>query len=305
MLSDRDYTRAPFRSAPPRVNDTVLKPLILVNVAVFALQILSRHSLTQVISLDFGSLLKGEIWRLGTHLFAHGGFGHILFNMWGLWIFGQVVEQRIGGHRLLQLYLLSGLVAAGTWLLFNSTPRPVGMLGLTVIKTYPSVLGASGALFGILVAAAILDPNRMFMLLIPPIPMRLKTLAIVYGCIELIAIFNQQGSNIAHLAHVGGMLGGYLYVRWLFRGRWANASRSGPGSWRMPKTRRSGWNPFASRPRQTPPPPPKPFPGSDGPMNEIDAILDKIGKHGLGSLTEQERRVLQEVREKLKQQKSR
>lgn len=303
MLSDRDYTKAGFRQGPPRVNDTVLKPLVIVNVAVFLLQMISRHTLTDMISLDFGRLMKGEVWRLGTHMFAHGGIGHIFFNMWGLWIFGTVVEQRVGGHKLLRLYLISGLVGAGTWLLFNATPRPIGRIGGTLIVDYPSVVGASGALFGILVAAALLDPNRMFLLLIPPIPIKLKTLAFVYGLIEVMAMFNQRHTNIAHLAHLGGMLGGYVYIRWVFRGRWANVSRSGPGLWRMPKRRKRKWNLFNREPRTTgqPPPPPKQFSGRPGdPMKEIDPILDKIGKYGLSSLTEHERQVLQQVREKLK-----
>jgi membrane associated rhomboid family serine protease len=300
MLSDRDYTKARFRQSPPRVNDTVLKPLIIVNIIVYVMQEMSRHTLTTMISLDFGSLMQGQVWRLGTHMFAHGGLGHIFFNMWGLWLFGQVVEERIGGHKLLRLYIVSGLIGASTWLMFNFEQRLYRIDG-RLFTDYPSVVGASGALFGILVAAALLDPNRMFMLLIPPVPIKLRTMAIIYGFIEVVAMFNQRQSNIAHLAHLGGMLGGYLYIRWVFRGRWANVSRRGPGTWRMPGGRKPKWQAFKKKPRaQPPPPPPKKFPGGGDPMKEIDPILDKIGKHGLESLTPHEREVLRQVRERLK-----
>jgi len=296
MLSDRDYTKVNFRRRPPGGDGGILKPLLIVNVVVYALQVMSRGGLTNLISLDFGSLQQGQVWRLGTHMFAHGGFTHILFNMWGLWLFGKPVEERLGGRRLLNLYLVSGLVGAGTWLLFNGSPRPIGRIGNTILVDYPSVVGASGALFGILVAAALLEPNRIYMLLLPPIPLKLRTLAFFYGLIEVFAMFDQRGSsNIAHLAHLGGMLGGYLYMRWVFRGNWQRLGGGRPGRWRA-------WNPFRAKPRPQAPPP-IPFAGG-GPernlMEEVDAILDKIGKYGLDSLTDHERRVLQEVREKLK-----
>jgi len=239
MLSDRDYTKARFRSAPPRVNDTVLKPLIIVNIVVYILQQVSdstgtlSEGLTPVIMLDFGSLMKGEVWRLGTYMFAHGSFWHILLNMWGLWLFGGMIEQRIGGRKLLNLYLLSGFIGGVTWLLFNHSPlgqMPMLVNGKFVLQNvYPSTLGASGSVFGFLLAGALLEPNRRIMLLFPPIPMELKTFAIFYGVMEAMNTINQGNtSRVAHLAHLGGMLGGYIYMRWAFRGRWMNVSRSGP-----------------------------------------------------------------------------
>lgn len=306
MLSDRDYTKARFRQAPSRGGDTVIKPLIVVNAAVYLLQMLSQHRLTSFISLDYGSVMQGEVWRLGTYMFAHGSFFHILFNMWGLYLFGGLVEQHIGGRKLLNLFLFGGFIGGVTWLMFNRSP-----LGETLIfeqgrpilhPVYPSSVGASGSVFGMLISAALLEPNRLILLLFPPIPLKLKTFALIYGVIEAFNTVNRGSqSNIAHLAHLGGMVGGYLYMRWIFRGRWANLSRSGPGLWHWPQKRKPKWDLFSSKPRSgPPPPPPKTFPGTGDPMQEIDPILDKIGKHGLSSLTEHERQVLQEVRERLK-----
>ncbi|OPZ31605.1 MAG: Rhomboid protease GluP [Lentisphaerae bacterium ADurb.BinA184] len=303
MLSDRDYTRSGYRPPPlPRQQQgSVLKYLIYLNGAVFILQLLLDHSrfaggleggFTSRIALDWDTLRQGQLWRLGTHMFAHGGFFHLLFNMWSLYIFGQPLEERIGGRRLLNAYLISGLVGAGTWLLLNS--RPAGYVhGVAV---YPSVIGASGAVFGIMMSSAIMFPNRLYMMLIPPIPMRLKTLAFVFGIIEVVSLLNER-SSIAHLAHLGGMLGGYFYMRLLFRSNWGSASHLSPRRWF------GGSRAF--RPREdTRSAEAKPHEQADDEvMGQVDDILDKIGRHGVGSLSARERQVLDEARERLKRRR--
>ncbi|MDT8390194.1 MAG: rhomboid family intramembrane serine protease [Lentisphaeria bacterium] len=310
MLSDRDYTKAPFRQAPRRrANDTVLKPLIIINGVVFLLQGMSNGALTSYLSLRWDAVSQGQIWRLGSYMFAHGGLWHILMNMWGLWLFGGIIERQLGGKRLLNLYLISGLVGGLIWLLFNHGPQQIGELktlqGVIPIFDYPSSIGASGSVFGFLLVAAMLQPNQMLMLLFPPIPIKLKTFALFYGLLEAYnTVFHGAQSNIAHLAHLGGMLGGYLYLRWVFRGRWSVVSTAtGSGVWHMPGNRKKTapkWNLFNQRKKPSPPPPPMDYSAKGDPMKEIDAILDKIGRQGLDSLTEYERGVLQHVREKLK-----
>jgi membrane associated rhomboid family serine protease len=278
MLSDRDYVHVRY-GRTPRHGGSVLMPLIIANAAVFLLQNSTGMAFTNILILRSRDLMRFEFWRLGTHMFAHGSFGHILMNMWGLYIFGKPVEERIGGHRFLYLYFISGLVGGGTWLLFN-WHNPYG------------VIGASGAVFGVLMAAALMFPNRMYMMLFPPIPMRLKTLAAVFAGIEVLSLLSMQGGNIAHLAHLGGMLGGYGYIRWLFGASWHNQ-----GSHWKPLSQLRGWW-RRRRFRRV-----KPERDNDdhGPVspNEVDRILDKIGEKGLSSLTRKERETLEKARRRM------
>ena len=161
MLSDRDY----FRSGNRRnysINDgPIIKPLIFINVLVFLLctvtdTVSEGPGLLSYIALRGQELMQGQIWRLATYMFAHGGFFHILFNMWGLFVFGMLVERTIGARHTLYIYLSSGLAGGLLWLAAN-------------FHSLNSVVGASGALYGVIVAAAILYPQAPMQLLFPPI----------------------------------------------------------------------------------------------------------------------------------------
>ena len=142
-------------------------------------------------------------WQLLTYALLHGGLLHLAFNMYGLWMFGSELERLWGPRRLLQYYVVSVLVAGAVQLLVASdAPVP-----------YPTV-GASGGLFGLLIGYAMLFPNRTIMLLIPPIPMPAWMFAVLYGLLELtLGVTGGQG-GIAHFAHLGGMLGGWLMLRY-------------------------------------------------------------------------------------------
>jgi len=250
---------------------------------VFGLQIATGDRLTAFLWLRSHELMGGQFWRLGTHMFVHGGFGHIFMNMWGLYIFGKPLEGRIGGTRFLHMYLLSGLIGGATWLMFNwGSPSPV--------------VGASGGVFGVLVAAAIMFPNRVYMMLFPPIPMRLKTLAVVFGAVEVIRAVTAGGGNIAHLAHLGGMVGGYAYMRWLYRASWRRTGTrlSGKTSWFQ-----NIWDNLRPRAPRGGQEPPGPEP-DNATMAEVDRILDKIGERGISSLTAAERKTLEQARQRLK-----
>ena len=176
------------------------KALMLICTALFFLEQL----------VPFGGLLA--LWPLGsglfwpwqvvTYAFLHGSLTHLLFNMLGLWMFGSELE-RVWGQRHYLLFLLAGvLAAAAAQLLFTQLTR----------SPAPTV-GASGGLYALLLAYGMLFPERTIMLLIPPIPMKARTFVIVFGTLELVlGIYG--GSGVAHFAHLGGMVGGYLMIRY-------------------------------------------------------------------------------------------
>ena len=185
-------------SLPP-----ITQALLLINVAIFCIDFFVGRMLSQWFAL----------WPLGTNFFApyqvvtyaflHGSVGHLFFNMLGLWMFGAELERIWGPKRFLQFYAASVLTAALTQLLVNA------MLG----SVYPTV-GASGGLFGLLLAFGMMFPNRTIVPLIPPIPMKAKVFVALYGGLELLLGVTGTASGIAHFAHLGGMLGGFLMIRY-------------------------------------------------------------------------------------------
>jgi membrane associated rhomboid family serine protease len=148
-------------------------------------------------------------WQVVSYGFLHGDTLHLFFNMLGLWMFGSELEQLWGQRRYAQYLLASVLAAAVAQLLITLF---TGSLAPTV--------GASGALFGLLMAYGLLFPHRTIMPLFPPIPMKARTFVIVFGGLELaLGLLGHRG--IAHFAHLGGMLGGWLMIRyWRGRGPW-------------------------------------------------------------------------------------
>ncbi|MBU0622954.1 MAG: rhomboid family intramembrane serine protease [Gammaproteobacteria bacterium] len=148
-------------------------------------------------------------WQLVTYAFLHGGLAHLAFNMYGLWMFGRELEYVMGKRAFLQLYFASILTAALAQLLVTNATG-----GL-----YPTI-GASGGVFGVLLAYAMFFPNRTLMLIFPPIALPAWLFVTLYAGLEL--TFGVTGSlaGVAHFAHLGGMVGGYLVIRnWRRRGR--------------------------------------------------------------------------------------
>lgn len=231
-----------FFGLPP-----VVKNIILLNVLMWLADFTARSvfgiDLSMILGLYFPKSENFMPLQIVTHMFMHGGFWHLFFNMYALFMFGQVLEQVWGPKRFFIYYMVSGLGAAfihETVILFQYeklmnviSPDQLSivlnegaeyfkqgkvftdetMKGLQLLLNTPTV-GASGAVFGILLAFGVLFPNTQLMLLIPPIPIRAKYFVLIYGGIELYLAVTQPGSNIAHAAHLGGMLFGYILIRY-------------------------------------------------------------------------------------------
>ena len=182
-------------SLPP-----VTKNLLLICTGIFCLQYFVR--LEGLFALwPVGSGLF-QSWQLLTYAFLHGGMFHLFFNMLGLWMFGAELERLWGPRRYLH-FLLAGVVAAAltqllvTWLTNSNVPT----------------VGASGGLFALLLAFGMLFPNRIIMPLFPPIPMKARTFVMLFGGIELVLGYLDR-TGVAHFAHLGGMVGGFLMIRY-------------------------------------------------------------------------------------------
>ncbi len=195
------------RSASP-----VTTRIILLNVVVFVLQLgtgdalLARYALWPVGRFSVPELMTTvgfRPWQLLTYAFLHASVAHIFLNMLGLRIFGHDVEAVLGSARFVVLYVAAILSAAVVQLIVVSAAGGV---------PYPTI-GASGGVFGVLLAFGVLFPRRIVTLLIPPIPMPAWLFVTLYGLLELGSGVLSTGAGIAHFAHVGGMLGAYLVVR--------------------------------------------------------------------------------------------
>ena len=144
-------------------------------------------------------------WQVITYMFLHGGFLHIFFNLFVLWMFGSQIEGLWGTKRFVIYYFLTGIGA--------------GLLQLLLTQTGAPIVGASGAVFGILLAFGMMFPNREIMLIFLPIPIKAKYFVVMIGAFELFAGISGLQTGIAHFAHLGGLLIGYILIRfWGLKG---------------------------------------------------------------------------------------
>ena len=177
--------------------------LIIANVAVFLLEQLLGNAITGWFALwPIGSGLFMP-WQLGSYAFLHAGLTHLAFNMFGLWMFGGELERLWGPRRLALFYGVSVLTAAAVQLLVTA------VLGSAV-----PTIGASGGLFGLLIGFAMVFPRRTITPLLPPIPMPAWLFVTLYGLLELTLGVTGSASGVAHFAHLGGLLGGWLVMRY-------------------------------------------------------------------------------------------
>jgi membrane associated rhomboid family serine protease len=199
------------RVRPPSAIPNVILGLLIANGLLFALQQLTFEP---KIGIDLVTVVLGlwpatesgspfGIWQLFTYGFLHGNLPHLAFNMFALWMFGRDLERLMGAKKFFTYYMAC-VVGAGIVQLIVAAMQG----GL-----YPTV-GASGGVFGILLAYGMSFPNRMVMLIIPPIPMRAKYFVIMIGLFELYLGFSGRSPGVANFAHLGGMLFGFLLLKY-------------------------------------------------------------------------------------------
>jgi membrane associated rhomboid family serine protease len=184
-------------SLPP-----VTRALIIINVVAFLGELMLGEALIGPLALwPLGPQFMP--WQIITYAFLHGGMAHLLFNMFGVFMFGSDLERVWGPRRFLAFYLVSAVAAAVTQLL----------VAVASGASAPTI-GASGAVFGILLAFAMVFPRRIIVPLFPPIPMRAPIFVAIYGVLELVLGVTGTQEGVAHFAHLGGMAGGYLMLRY-------------------------------------------------------------------------------------------
>ncbi len=199
----------------------VVKNLLIINVLIFMAQELLPvgKAITHYGALYYWGSPNFGVWQYLTHMFLHGSVAHIFFNMFSLWMFGRVLEYDLGSRRFLIFYLLSG-IGAGilyncvNWLQFQYIVAPQAAWVMMNIGT----VGASGAIYGILLGFGMLHPNSVIMLIFPPIPLKAKYFVIIFMALELLLGF-RGGDGVAHFAHVTGMISAFLLLRyWIAKG---------------------------------------------------------------------------------------
>jgi membrane associated rhomboid family serine protease len=217
------------------------------------------------------------IWQPVTYMFVHGGFFHLFFNLFMLWMFGMAIEAQWGTREFLKFYFICGLgVAVVKVLLWPHSMTPL--------------VGASGALFGLLVAFAMLYPDAVVYLYFL-IPVKAAHMAILCGLMELFLMFSQGDRGVDHFAHLTGLAVGYLYIRWW----WEIKLRFKAALLRLRPEAPAAKPRRPARPRRVPPGPPEPSAG----MEDVDRILDKILASGMGSLTEEERAIMRRYSDRM------
>lgn len=263
-----------FRNLPPAI-----RLLMIANIAGFLIGMVvpDMHSLFGLVPQQVIS--QRWIWQPFTYLFLHGNLWHLIFNLFALWMFGMPVEAQWGEKDFLKYYFLCGLGAAFAHLaMAPHSPIPV--------------IGASGSVYGLLVAFAMLYPDAVVYLYFL-IPIKAAHMAILFGAIEFFAGATGTTPGVARFAHLGGMLTGYLYIRW-----WWVAQIQLKAFWRRATSSDSDDEPAPrSVPRRSAKPAAKP---AYDDMAEVDRILDKILDDGLESLTDEERGIMHRYSERNK-----
>ena len=204
----------------------VTKNLLVINIIVFIASwvdesVLGDDFMIRNFALFYPSSYFFRWWQPITHMFMHGGIWHIFFNMYTLVMFGMAVERIIGPKRFAILYFVSALGAVALHLgvqylqisHFQSLGTPAAQVAITNILRTPTV-GASGAIYGILMAFAMLCPDATLTLIFPPISLKAKWWVLIFAAIELFTGISGTLDGVAHFAHLGGMLFGFLMIRY-------------------------------------------------------------------------------------------
>lgn len=294
---------------------TITKNLLIVNVVVFLATYLFRNmgvDLNNVLGLHFFLAPDFHIYQLFTYMFAHGGFSHIFFNMFALWMFGCIVERTWGAKKFLTYYIVCGVGAGLFQELAQFAIASEQLSHFTLAQTMKvananaaflnlwTTVGASGAVYGILLAFGMLYPEERIFIFPLPVPIKAKWFVMGYAAIELFMAYSSTGDGVAHLAHLGGMVFGFFLIRyWRRHPDIRYSRRSGQqffdsmrASWERRTGRKdrggvftnsantrheSDWDYNARRKAE---------------QERMDEILDKIRRNGYESLTREEKQQL-------------
>ena len=201
---------------------TATKNIIIINVLVMIMTSLNGNMMYEKFALFYPTSPFFRIWQPVTHMFMHGGFWHLFFNMYTLYFFGRVLEERWGAKKFLIFYFVTGIGAALVhtgveWLQMQHWMGQVAegsmaaQTKIHALKMTPTV-GASGAIYGVLMGFAMLYPDAMLSLIFPPVSMKAKWFVLIFGGIELLTGITGVGGGIAHFAHLGGLIFGYFLI---------------------------------------------------------------------------------------------
>ena len=202
----------------------VTRNLLIINILMFIGFLLNQTKMTTMFALFYPASPYFHWWQYITHMFMHGGWWHIFFNMYTLFIFGSVLERIIGEKKFLIFYFVCGLGAAAlhtgveylqaqSYMAQIAQGNTAAMQAYQTLKMTPTV-GASGAIYGLLIGYAMLFPNAQLTLIFPPITLTAKWWIIIFAVIELVTGVTGMAAGIAHFAHLGGMLFGFLLIRY-------------------------------------------------------------------------------------------
>lgn len=200
----------------------VVKNLIMINVLMYLITAITGNFMYENFALFYFKSPFFKPYQLVTHMFMHGGFTHILFNMYTLYIFGCVLERVWGSQKFLFYYFVTGIGAAllhmGVMYLqlrgyiadYNAGDM-FAQSGIQSILVTPTV-GASGAIYGLLLAYGMLFPDNIMQLIFPPVALKAKWFVIIFGALELLLGLSGRGGDVAHFAHLGGMIFGFFLI---------------------------------------------------------------------------------------------
>jgi len=203
---------------------TVTKNLLIVNVILYVATLINENFMISTFALFYPTSQYFRWWQILTHMFMHGSIWHIFFNMYALYIFGCVVERMIGTRKFLIFYFLCGFGAAALHIgveaiqasaLMNQIAEgsQAAAQSYMQLKMTPTV-GASGAIYGVLIGYAMLFPTARLTLIFPPITLSAKAWVLIFVGIELLTGITGTADGVAHFAHLGGMLVGWLLILW-------------------------------------------------------------------------------------------
>ena len=298
---NEQYSPTGFKVLP-----TVVKNLLIINVLMFLATVtLERFNidLTDILGLHFFKASDFRIYQFVTYMFMHANFAHLFFNMFALWMFGNTLENVWGSQRFLLYYMVCGLGAGlcqelvqyiqyTTQLADYATVNTGGqIITMDAYLNMMTTVGASGAIYGLLLAFGMMFPDsRIYLYFF--IPIKAKWFVIGYAVLELISGLG-GGDNVAHFAHLGGMLFGLILILY-----WKKHGMNGP-DFDLKKWKGWFWK-FKDRKKYTRYEEVKEMPRNDGEYNRqraakersVDAILDKVSKNGYGSLTDEEKEFL-------------